>query len=149
MVQDVSINLRTTELLQEARSENHVCTTAKHQENNAFVYCTICDYHVRKITTVCVLMPARSYGCFCAQSTKTNELTKMYKNVVVTSSKSGKLTTYLYTQFLKDALAPYVREKKFLLLIDSWDDQTKLLLSMMIFLWMMKVGICTLRVRST
>jgi len=45
----------------------------------------------------------------------------MYKNVVVTSSKSGKLTTYLCTQFLKDALAPYVEEEKFLLLIDPWN----------------------------
>lgn len=53
-----------------------------------------------------------------------DEFIKIYTNVIVTSSKSGKLTTYLYTQFLNEALVPYVKQEKFLLLIDSWGGQT-------------------------
>lgn len=48
----------------------------------------------------------------------------IYTNVVVTCSKSGKLTTQLYNNFLKESLASYVGTEKFLLLIDSWGGQT-------------------------
>lgn len=47
-----------------------------------------------------------------------------YTNVIATSSKSGKLTTALYTDFLQKCLKTYVGENKFLLLIDSWGGQT-------------------------
>ncbi|KAI4473816.1 hypothetical protein M0804_015154 [Polistes exclamans] len=48
-----------------------------------------------------------------------------YTNIVVTSSKSGKLTTILYTNFLKDCLKSYVGNEQFFLIIDSWGGQTK------------------------
>ncbi|GFX21660.1 HTH CENPB-type domain-containing protein [Trichonephila clavipes] len=53
-----------------------------------------------------------------------NEYAKIYTNVAITSSKSGKLTTALYKDFLIDVMKPYVKEEKFLFLIDSWGGQT-------------------------
>lgn len=75
-----------------------------------------------------------------------DEFVKIYTNVVVTSSKSGKLTTSLYTQFLKEALIPYVKQEKFLLLIDSWGGQINPALYDEIFLDDDSVGTCTLKV---
>nr|XP_012150444.1 PREDICTED: uncharacterized protein LOC105663774 [Megachile rotundata] len=49
-----------------------------------------------------------------------------YKNVIVTSSKSGKLTNELYKSFLKSVIQPYVEDKKFLLIIDSCGGQTNM-----------------------
>lgn len=46
------------------------------------------------------------------------------KNVVVTCSKSGKLTTNLYKKFLTSIILPYVKNNKFLFIIDSWGGQT-------------------------
>ncbi|XP_032673519.1 uncharacterized protein LOC116845214 [Odontomachus brunneus] len=45
-------------------------------------------------------------------------------NVIVKCSKSGKLTTNIYKDFLKEILQPYVKNEKFLLIIDSWGGQT-------------------------
>lgn len=53
-----------------------------------------------------------------------NTLMTEYKNVFVTCSKSGKLTKLIYMDYLKYCLSPYVETNKFLLLIDSWSDQT-------------------------
>lgn len=53
-----------------------------------------------------------------------DKLTTDYKNVLVTCSKSGKLTKQIYTDYLKYCLSPYVENNKFLLLIDSWGGQT-------------------------
>ncbi|XP_076302087.1 uncharacterized protein LOC143220302 [Lasioglossum baleicum] len=53
-----------------------------------------------------------------------DEYSAKYQNVVVTSSKSGKLTTALFKEYLTNCLKPYVQEKKFALLIDSWTGQT-------------------------
>jgi len=47
-------------------------------------------------------------------------------NVVNTSSKSGKLTTGLYSNFIHDCVKPYLNEEKFLHLADSWSGPTKL-----------------------
>lgn len=64
-------------------------------------------------------------GSFGPRIQKTvDEYAAKYKNVVITSSKSGKLTTALYKKFLTDVMKPYVQENKFLLLIDSWGGQT-------------------------
>lgn len=54
-----------------------------------------------------------------------DEYAKKYTNVIITSSKSGKLTTDLYNDFLNKSLKPYVGKNKFLLLVDSWGGQTK------------------------
>ncbi|XP_025154118.1 uncharacterized protein LOC112588423 [Harpegnathos saltator] len=45
------------------------------------------------------------------------------KNVVPVCSKSGKLTTSLYQQYLKLVLKPYVGNHQFLFLVDSWGGQ--------------------------
>ena len=55
-----------------------------------------------------------------------DEYIKKYKNFVVTSSKSGKLTTSLYSTFLTKCIKFYVGKKKFLFLIDAWGGQTRL-----------------------
>lgn len=74
-----------------------------------------------------------------------DEFAKRYTNVIITFSKSRKLTTYLYTQFLKETVAPYVRQEKFLLLIDSWDGQTNPALYDEIFLDNDGIGTCTIK----
>lgn len=71
---------------------------------------------------ICLQETTGSFGPRIQKSV--DEYMKKYPNVVVTSSKSGKLTTKLYTDFLKHVLKPYVGEKSFLLLIDSWGGQT-------------------------
>lgn len=53
-----------------------------------------------------------------------DKLTAEYKNIVITCSKSGKLTKNLYKEFLETILVPYVKNNKFLLIIDSWEGQT-------------------------
>lgn len=66
-----------------------------------------------------------STGTFGPRVQKTvNEFCKIYTNVIVTSSKSGKLTRNLYTKYLQESLHPYVKQEPFLLLIDSWGGQT-------------------------
>ncbi|XP_071574627.1 uncharacterized protein [Temnothorax nylanderi] len=77
---------------------------------------------------------------------RVDEMVKKYKNVVVTSSKSGNLTTYLYTKFLKETLLLYVGKEKFLLLIDSWGGQTNPSLYDEIFQNDESIGTCTIKV---
>ena len=55
-----------------------------------------------------------------------HEYIKKYENVVVTSSKSGKIGTSLYSTFLTKCIKSYVGKEKFLFLIDSWGGQTRL-----------------------
>lgn len=52
-----------------------------------------------------------------------NELLKLCKDVVVICSKSGKLTTSLYEQYLKSVVEPYVGNNPFLFIVDSWGGQ--------------------------
>ena len=47
-----------------------------------------------------------------------------FGNVIVKCSRSGKLTTNIYRDYLKEVLQPYVKKEKFLLIIDSWGGQT-------------------------
>lgn len=53
-----------------------------------------------------------------------DELVSKLGNVVVTCSKSGKLSTALYQEYLNEILVPYVKDNEFLLVIDSWTGQT-------------------------
>ncbi|XP_049960726.1 uncharacterized protein LOC126481183 isoform X2 [Schistocerca serialis cubense] len=53
-----------------------------------------------------------------------DKLMKDLLNVVVMSSKSGKLTMQLYCSFVSSVMLPYVKKEKFLLIIDYWGDQT-------------------------
>lgn len=71
---------------------------------------------------VCLKEPTGAFGPRVQKSV--NEYGKKYQNVVITSSKSGKLTTTLYKDYLQDCVKPYVEQNKFLLLIDSWGGQT-------------------------
>lgn len=55
---------------------------------------------------------------------KLRKLERDFSNVSALCSKSGKLTTGLFIQFLENILKPYVQRKHFLLLVDSWGGQT-------------------------
>ncbi|XP_024886634.1 uncharacterized protein LOC112464075 [Temnothorax curvispinosus] len=72
---------------------------------------------------VCLQEPPGSFGPRVQKSV--DEYVQKYRNVVVTSSKSGKLTTNLYKNFLIKIVKQYVGEERFLLLVDSWGGQTK------------------------
>lgn len=69
-----------------------------------------------------------------------------FKNIVVTCSKSGKLTKMLYTEFLQKILVPYVKNEKFLLIIDSWGGQTDCTLHDEIFENEAGEATCTLKI---
>lgn len=75
-----------------------------------------------------------------------DKLTDEYKNVIVTYSKSGKLTTDLYKQFLTNIILPYVKNNRFLLIIDSWKGQTNPSLHDEIFENEYGEATCTLKV---
>ncbi|CAK9799263.1 hypothetical protein ANTPLA_LOCUS1961 [Anthophora plagiata] len=51
-------------------------------------------------------------------------LMNQYENVFITCTKSGKLTTPRYKEFLENVLKPYVEKNEFCLMIDSWSGQT-------------------------
>lgn len=75
-----------------------------------------------------------------------DEYAKKYTNVIITSSKSGKLTTALYTGFLKNCIKPYTGDETFLLLIDSWGGQTNPQLYDDVFRSKQKKPTCTIKV---
>lgn len=52
-----------------------------------------------------------------------NKIVDELGNVVVTCSKSGKLSTTLYKYYLTSVLKPYVEDEMFLFVIDSWNGQ--------------------------
>jgi hypothetical protein len=72
---------------------------------------------------LCMQEPGGDFGPRVCETIK--KLEKEYLNVSVVCSKSGKLTTGLFTKFLENVLKPYVKNNKFLLLIDSWGGADK------------------------
>jgi len=71
---------------------------------------------------LCMAEPGNEFGP--KVSVRVKSLEKEYQNIVVVASKSGKLTKELYKNFLHAVIKPYVGEKDFLLLIDSWGGPT-------------------------
>ncbi|XP_046614245.1 uncharacterized protein LOC124302295 [Neodiprion virginianus] len=143
-----STSPRSTELSQKTGQRLSGKPT-RHQQGDAYVYGTIFNHHVWTSLTSYFRMPPRVYmaGTFGPRVQKTvNEYAKMYSNVVITSSKSGKLTTGLYKDFLRNALKPYVQNEKFLLLIDSWVEHTNPELYDEMFQDDKKLPTCTMKV---
>jgi hypothetical protein len=71
-----------------------------------------------------VMSKRQRCSTFGPQVSKTVEnLTEDYGNIVVTCSKSGKLTKKLFVEYLERTLKPYVGENVFLLLVESWGGQ--------------------------
>ncbi|XP_025832862.1 uncharacterized protein LOC108734939 [Agrilus planipennis] len=93
---------------------------------------------------ICLQEPTGDFGPRIKQHVE--EYVKKYRNVVVTSSKSGKLTTILYKKFLVKSLMPYVQKNKFLLLVDSWTGQTRAELYDEIFQDEEKMPTCTTKI---
>jgi len=93
---------------------------------------------------VCLQEPTGNFGPRVKKSV--DDYAQKYKNVIITSSKSGKLTTELYIQFLNGCLKPYVGEQPFLLIIDSWGGQTNPELYDDIFQDNEKSPTCTIKV---
>ncbi|GBN35976.1 hypothetical protein AVEN_22431-1 [Araneus ventricosus] len=75
-----------------------------------------------------------------------NRYAEKYRNVVIKSSKSGKLTSGLYIDFLNDCLKPYVREEQFLLLLDSWGGHATPEIHDEIFQDDQQLSTCTIKV---
>lgn len=71
---------------------------------------------------LCTQEPSGIFGPWILTNVKALE--REYGNVIVTCSKSGKLTTALFEQFLDTVIKPYVENNKFLLILDSWGGQT-------------------------
>jgi hypothetical protein len=90
-----------------------------------FVYDIVHSYFAGKNSFTCLLFlqqPTSKFGPLV----QIDAMVKEFKNVTMTCSKSGKLTTKLYASFWKDGLHPYsyVVTKDFLLLADWWRAQT-------------------------
>lgn len=71
---------------------------------------------------LCLQEPGGKFGPRVQE--KIDQLCDKFKNVHVTCSKSGKLSTNLYDNYLENVLKPYVNENKFLLILDGWTGQT-------------------------
>ena len=54
---------------------------------------------------------------------RVDALVAQYKNVVVTASKSGKLTSSIFDTYTREVLVPFVKDNKFTLILDSWGGQ--------------------------
>lgn len=54
---------------------------------------------------------------------KIDELSRKYKNVCITCSKSGKLSKNLVDLYTSEIIEPYVEDESFLLVLDSWGGQ--------------------------
>lgn len=70
---------------------------------------------------VCLQEFADSFGVRVQKDV--DDLLKICRNVVVVCSKSGKLTTSLYQQYLHSVVKPYVGIEPFLFIVDSWGGQ--------------------------
>ncbi|XP_036139694.1 uncharacterized protein LOC118644689 [Monomorium pharaonis] len=86
-------------------------------------YSITLDGKLLPLVFVCLQEPTGIFGPRVQKLV--DEYVGKYNNVVVTSSKSGKLTTNLYKHFLTTIIKSYVKQEKFLLLVDSWGGQTK------------------------
>lgn len=67
-------------------------------------------------------------------------------NVVVTCSKSGKLSKRLYKYYLSRVLKDYVKNEEFLLIIDAWSGQVNTEMNDAIFSNDEDLPTCTLKV---
>ncbi|GFY38348.1 HTH CENPB-type domain-containing protein [Trichonephila inaurata madagascariensis] len=60
---------------------------------------------------VCLQEPTRKFGPRVQKIVE--EYSQKYKNIVITSSNSGKFSTELYIDFLQDCLKPYVEKENY------------------------------------
>ncbi|GFY52652.1 putative deoxyribonuclease TATDN2 [Trichonephila inaurata madagascariensis] len=93
---------------------------------------------------VCLQEPTGKFGPRVQKIVE--EYSQKYKNIIITSSKSGKLSTELYIDFLQNCLKPYVEKENFLLLVDSWRGQTKPEIYDEVFQDDYKLPTCTLKI---
>ncbi|GFY50024.1 HTH CENPB-type domain-containing protein [Trichonephila inaurata madagascariensis] len=93
---------------------------------------------------VCLQEPTGKFGPRVQNIVE--KYSQKYKNIIITSSKSGKLSTELYIDFLQDCLKPYGEKENFLLLIDSWRGQTKPEIYDEVFQDDYKLPTCTLKI---
>lgn len=78
--------------------------------------------------------------------TRVDKLTEDFGNVYVTCSKSGKLTTKLYKDYLTNVLRPHVQDNEFLFVIDSWTGQTNTDMYDQVFIDENNLPTCTVKV---
>ncbi|XP_076667942.1 uncharacterized protein LOC143368768 [Andrena cerasifolii] len=71
---------------------------------------------------ICLQEAGGSFGPRVGASVR--EQMEIFGNVFVTCTKSGKLQSDIYEQFLDTIIKPYVGRDKFLLILDSWGGQT-------------------------
>lgn len=86
-------------------------------------YCLTLSGKLLPLVFVCLQEPTGTFGPRVQK--EVDEYLTKYTNIIVTSTKSGKLTTGSYKYFLNTVLKSYTKEEKFLLLVDSWGGQTK------------------------
>uniref|UniRef100_UPI001478BC9B LOW QUALITY PROTEIN: uncharacterized protein LOC117611452 n=1 Tax=Osmia lignaria TaxID=473952 RepID=UPI001478BC9B len=67
---------------------------------------------------VCLQEPGDAFGV--RVKAEVDELLKLCKNVIIVCSKSGKLTSNLYKEYLEKVVKPYVGNNPFLMIVDSW-----------------------------
>ncbi|XP_067212474.1 uncharacterized protein [Linepithema humile] len=93
---------------------------------------------------LCMQEPSGIFGPLVKKNI--DKFSDEYKNVIVTCSKAGKLTTELYKKFLTSIISPYVKKNKFLFIIDSWGGHTNPALYDEIFEGEKGEATCTLKV---
>jgi len=71
---------------------------------------------------LCMQEPKGIFGPHVSNTVE--KLTKNYGNVIVTASKSGKLTKDHFHSFVENIIKDYCKQEEFLLILDSWGGQT-------------------------
>jgi hypothetical protein len=70
---------------------------------------------------ICMAESGNKFGPRVSQTVE--KLMDEYGNVIVICSKSRKMTKELFKMFLEKSVEPYVRNKKFFFIVDSWGGQ--------------------------
>lgn len=101
----------------------NVCYKSVNKVTHSYTaqYTITLEPKLLKKVFLCMQEPTGKFGPIVKKQVEDLEI--FYKNVVVTCSKSGKLSTELYKEYLRNILQPYAEDNEILLAIDSWSGQ--------------------------
>lgn len=116
----VAVN-RTLSFRGEKTTEAYLGDFSKVTHSYTAQYCVTASGKLLPKVFLCVQEPLGKFGP--RVQVAVNNLMEDFKNIEVTASKSGKLTKSHVLTFTETIIAPYVENKNFLLILDSWGGQ--------------------------
>lgn len=113
---------RTMEHVGQKTVEVHLGDMNKVTHSYTAQYTITASGKLLPMVYICLQEPKGTFGPRVGERVKA--LTAAYKNVHIICSKSGKLTSALFDVYTTKVLQPYVQDKQFSLIIDSWGGQS-------------------------